>query len=200
MGETSRIWKQGLLGVPAAYQHPPDCRRWSARSVPPHVFRLPNNMLVPHFEIGEFYWGKKRSLCTSWIMQDEHHAKLMPLPAKLLNYISLPYASAMLCLQLYVRVWMSHDSAQLVFWEMKRSLSLPLYLISEMIGILMDYAGQSTSNAQAHLLSNQEDVVQRWVNVNEAKQCCQWHFKLVKLCLVLFEHLSGAFTSSLEKY
>lgn len=93
MGETSRMWKQGLLGVPAAYQHPPDCRRWSAHSVPPHVFRLPNNMLVPHFEIGEFYWGKKKSLCTSWIMQDEHHAKLMPLPAKLLNYISLPYFS-----------------------------------------------------------------------------------------------------------
>lgn len=29
-------------------------------------------------------------------MQDERHAKLMPLRAKLLNYISLPYASAML--------------------------------------------------------------------------------------------------------
>lgn len=29
-------------------------------------------------------------------MQDEHHAKLMPLRAKFLNYISLPYASAML--------------------------------------------------------------------------------------------------------
>lgn len=69
-----------------------------------------------------------------------------------------------------------------------------------MFGILMDYAGQSTSNAQAHLFSNQEDVVQQWVDVNEAKQCSQWRFKLVKLCLVLFEHLSGAFTSSLEKY
>lgn len=34
-------------------------------------------------------------------------------------------ASAALCLQLYVHVWMSHGSAQLVFWEMKRSLSLP---------------------------------------------------------------------------
>lgn len=82
--------------------------------------------------------------------------------------------SAVLCLQLCVHVLMSHGSAQLVFWEMKKSLSLPLYLIQEMIGILMDYAEQSTSNAQADLFSNQEDVMKQWVNVNKVKQYCQW--------------------------
>lgn len=81
--------------------------------------------------------------------------------------------SAVLCLQLCVRVWMSHSSAQLVFWEMKRSLSLPLYLKQEMIGILMDYAERSTSNAQADLFSNQEDVMKQWVNANKVKPCCQ---------------------------
>lgn len=42
-----------------------------------------------------------------------------------------------------------------------------------MIGILMDYAEKSTSNAQADLFSNQEDVMQQRVNVNEVKQCRQ---------------------------
>lgn len=49
----------------------------------------------------------------------------------------------------------------------------PLYLIQEMIGILMDYAEQFSSNARADLFTNQEDVMQQRVNENEVRQCCQ---------------------------
>ena len=34
-------------------------------------------------------------------------------------------------------------------------------------------AEQSTSNAQADLFSNQEDVMKQRINVNKVKQCCQ---------------------------
>lgn len=37
------------------------------------------------------------------------------------------------------------------FSEMKRSLSLPFYVIAEMIGILMGYAGQSAGSREDEL-------------------------------------------------
>lgn len=45
----------------------------------------------------------------------------------------------------------------------------PLYLIQEMIGILMDHAEQGTSNAQADLFSNQEEVVEHRLNEEKVK-------------------------------
>lgn len=47
---------------------------------------------------------------------------------------------------------MSHDPAQLVFLRDEEDSVSPLYLIQEMIGILMDYAGPSSSNA-GHIYS-----------------------------------------------
>lgn len=58
MGEMIRIWKGGLLGVPVAHQHPPDCRRWylllSVLTSSP-IFLFSNSVQVPPFEIGEFF-------------------------------------------------------------------------------------------------------------------------------------------------
>lgn len=58
MGEMIKIWKGGLLGVPVAHQHPPDCRRWylpvyALTSSP--VFLFSNSVQVPPFDIGEFF-------------------------------------------------------------------------------------------------------------------------------------------------
>lgn len=167
------------LGVPAAYQHPPGCWRWSAvphnifclSSDKPELLRLKNRRFLP----------RKEKVCTRRELRStDAMQNWCRLPADPLTYISLPYASAMLCLQLRIRVCV--DVSQLgtagVLRDEEESVS-PLYLKREMIGILMDCAGQSTSNAQTHLFSNQEDVMRRWVNVNEAKQCCQWCFKPV---------------------
>lgn len=65
-----------------------------------------------------------------------------------------------MCLQcsVYSSVWMSHGSAQLVFSEMKRSLSPPPPLSD--IGDDWNINGPGrASNAQAHSLSNQEDLM-----------------------------------------
>lgn len=50
------------------------------------------------------------------------------------------------------RVWMFHSPAQLVCGEIKGNLSLPLYLIEDLIGILIDYADQGLHSGR--LFSN----------------------------------------------
>ena len=126
--EMSRIWKQGLLGVPAAYQHPPDCRRW----YPPVLgltSSIPNNTQVPRFDF--FKGGERtrvcahRESCRTSGMQNWCRRLQTPQLYKFACMYESINASVARCLQPRVRAWMSHGSAQLVLWEMKRSLSLP---------------------------------------------------------------------------
>lgn len=104
-------------------------------------------------------------------MQNVCHCLQTPQLYKFARMYKCINASALLCLQLCVHV--SRLCTAGVLRDEEESVS-PLYLIEEMIGILMDHAEQSTSNAQADLFSNQEDAKKQRVNVNEVKQCCQW--------------------------
>lgn len=125
-GEMSRIWKQGL---PAAYQHPPDCRRWCLAHVGlffsfPIVCRCLDLKWLNSSEERTRPCAGRES-CRMNGMQNWCRCLQTPQLYKFACTYESTNVSAALCLQLWVHVWMSHGSAQLVFWEMKRSLSLP---------------------------------------------------------------------------
>lgn len=93
----------------------------------------------------------------------DRHAKLMP-PAcrspQLYKFALCICDALFTALHPCVYVDVSQLGTAGVLRDEEESVS-PLYLKREMIGILMDCAGQSTSNAQTHLFSNQEDVMWR---------------------------------------
>lgn len=123
MGETSRIWKQGLF--------------WCQQHIKTHLtaggdpplsfyprFHLSNNTLAPHCNIGAFWRGKKESLHVM------NHAGWTPckIDAPACKTPQLYKFALCICNAVYSSTFMCGCLPTLHSWcfrEMKRSLSLP---------------------------------------------------------------------------
>ncbi len=98
-GEMSRIWKQEPLGVPIAYQHPPDCRRWY---LPILVLSSSHFVQIMCRCFDLKWWNLLRTEQQS--VHIVNHAgwttcKIDATACKLLNYISL-----LVCMNLLMRL------------------------------------------------------------------------------------------------
>lgn len=202
-GGMSRIWKQGLLGVPAAYQHPPDCRRWY-----PPVLGLTSSFPITCRCLGLISSeGKEQESVHAVNHAGRAACKIDAAACKLLNYISLPA-----CMNLLMRL--------------RRSVYSPVFVR----GCLTALHSWCCGRWRGVCLSPLSDIGDDW-NINglrraEHKRCpgrfiqqsrgcdaakseCEWSqtvlsvmFKPAEPSLVfLFEHLSSDyfFSSSLEK-